>query len=304
MADVRFPRLGKEATIEEIRDALAKLRRQYLFLMENLDEENVIRAKEAIIANILAGTITADQIDTTLAKIQTGQIESLIVGTNVTMGPYARISWMNVDNQPDIANIALDTIDGTYLDANGIITKQVAATRINTLYGKIGTAQIENLTVGLNVQMGPTATISWLNVNGRPNTTYIDSSGLYTGTIQADKITGGEMTAVNSLRIGSPSDNNNEKSLYFNNTANFRTYQTGLGQNGIQLSAERLRLLGVTMIEGTWNFNGATMNFNGASVLNFPAASHAHSNYCTVQLFGGYLEFWQNGQLIGKCLAQ
>lgn len=50
------------------------------------------------------------------------------------------------------------------------------------------------LTVGENVAMGPNAYISWSNVSGRPNTTYIDENGIYTGTLTADQVTAGTFT--------------------------------------------------------------------------------------------------------------
>jgi hypothetical protein len=50
------------------------------------------------------------------------------------------------------------------------------------------------LTVGENVAMGPNAYISWSNVSGRPNTTYIDANGIYTGELTADQVTAGTFT--------------------------------------------------------------------------------------------------------------
>lgn len=103
-------------------------------------------------------TIGADKI----------KVNELVVGDNIAMGPNAYISWNNVTNQPNIGQIALDKINTTYIDANGVWTPNVYAKNISTINGKITTAQIENLVVGGNVTMGPNATISWGQVTSQP----------------------------------------------------------------------------------------------------------------------------------------
>ncbi len=65
--------------------------------------------------DIIAGTLTAD-------RIATGQ---LIVGTNVTMGANATISWGQVTGQPGIPN-------GTYINGSGIYTGTINCNQINT----------------------------------------------------------------------------------------------------------------------------------------------------------------------------
>ena len=51
------------------------------------------------------------------------------------------------------------------------------------------------LIVGDNIAMGPNAVISWGQVDGRPNTTYIDENGIYTGELTAEQITAGKISA-------------------------------------------------------------------------------------------------------------
>lgn len=181
--------------------------------------------------NIEVGSISANKIKT----------NELVVGDNITMGPNARISWGQVTNQPNIAQIALDKINATYIDVNGVWTPNVYAKNISTINGKITTAQIENLVVGGNVTMGPNATISWNNVTNQPNigsealaawrnsgyATYITSSGVYTGTVHANKIEGGVANLADSVNIGGA--NPTGKVLSFGSGAEIRTGPAVLG---------------------------------------------------------------------------
>jgi hypothetical protein len=78
------------------------------WLMSHLDDKNVIRAKSVSADWVYAGNIQANQIDVANGKIQAAQIEELVVGGNVQMGPSATISWGNVTNQPFIPATAAD----------------------------------------------------------------------------------------------------------------------------------------------------------------------------------------------------
>lgn len=134
MAEIKLPDIRPAKTIEEKLDALYDayfVMRKFMtyYLSGNLDEENVVRAQEAVIANILAGTIKADQIDVTEGKIQAAQIENLVVGENVTMGPNATISWSKITDRPTIPSQYTDAqaLDAwknsgyaTWIDANGV----------------------------------------------------------------------------------------------------------------------------------------------------------------------------------------
>lgn len=62
-------------------------------------------------------TITGSKIAN--ATITTAKIEQLIVGTNVLMGPNARISWSQVTDQPDIPTLP-SYIKSTYIDETRI----------------------------------------------------------------------------------------------------------------------------------------------------------------------------------------
>lgn len=163
--------------------------------------------------SIEVGTIGADKI----------KVNELIVGDNIQMGPNAYIAWDNVTQKPDIGEVALDKINATYIDANGVWTPNVYATNISTLKGKIKTAQIETLEVGYNVIMGPDAYISWRQVTDKPNipvlpsyikSTYIDSTRIESPTIYGGYIRGGRIES--DSRIDVTTDAYIGRNLYMN----------------------------------------------------------------------------------------
>jgi len=134
MAEIKLPDIRPAKTIEEkvdaLYDAYYMMRKWLNYAFSGvLDEDNVIRAQEANIANLLAGKITADQIDVTQGKITTAQIEDLVVGGNVTMGPNAIISWSKITDKPTIPSQYTDEQAlnawknsgyATWIDANGV----------------------------------------------------------------------------------------------------------------------------------------------------------------------------------------
>lgn len=163
-------------------------------------------------ATISWGQVTGNQDVVTIANIANHAITQMptdlvhaadLVWSNIASKPvdlvtFTDMIWNNISGKPDIPSVALSAIRSTYMDGNGIWTPQVYATKINTYYGKIRVGLIEDLIVGSNVTMGPNAKITWANVTGGPNLTYIDGQGLYTGTVQASKITGSFILAQNS----------------------------------------------------------------------------------------------------------
>jgi predicted phage tail protein len=80
-------------------------------------------------------------------------------------------------------------------NVNGVSTVGIAGNLV--VDGTILARHIaaNQLTVGENVAMGANATISWTKVTGGPNVTYINESGLYTGTIEANKINAGSLNS-------------------------------------------------------------------------------------------------------------
>lgn len=150
-----------EQKVQNLYDTILMYRKELDYLLQNLDEQNVLRAKTAEIAEIYAGTIEANKITVTDGKITTAQIEDLSVGGNVTMGPTATISWNNVTNQPDLSGgdqiyvgvtppedlsqlwlnpealvatytdqQAIDAIEGTFIDGTSVWTINVYAQNI------------------------------------------------------------------------------------------------------------------------------------------------------------------------------
>lgn len=134
----------------------------------NLSVDGTINARQLKLngVNVLAGSTTisgqfidkikANQIDVTTAKITTAQIESLVVGGNVTMGSNATISWSKVTGQPyiptttDINNISATKITSTLVSAPVIQGATIQGGTISS------NAQIDvgtNLFVGDNIYL-------------------------------------------------------------------------------------------------------------------------------------------------------
>jgi|LSQX01.2.fsa_nt_gb hypothetical protein len=226
MAEIKLPDIRPAKTIEGKLDALYDayfVMRKYMtyYLSGNLDEENVVRAQEAVIANVLAGTIKADQIDVTEGKIQAAQIEDLIVGDNVIMGANATISWNQVtgteqiplrtdltwDNLLNKPTNLLTQSQLTEALTNYVTTGQMTEALADTLnLGNFSTIITKdyiasmNLIVGQEILMGANARISWLNIDDKPSipsqytdaqalnawknsgyATWIDANGVYSG---------------------------------------------------------------------------------------------------------------------------
>jgi len=283
------PEEGKDtnATVQNLFDAYYRMRKELEYLLQHLDEDNVLRAQTAVISDLLAGKITANQIDVSQGKITTGQIEDLVVGNNVTMGPNARISWLNVDNQPyipddtHIGEVSLNKINATYIDAYGVWTPSVYAENMvgTYIYGKtiIGglitsNSQINvttDATIGNNLYMNPThlGGINWAGCG--------TISG-YAGGLHVD----GPMSFYDNITMQNSAGISTSGPIYagqFWMGGNYVATQNWTNSQGFltqSLADNRYSLLG-----------------------------HSHSQYCTAQLFGGYIEFWQGGSYIGRCLA-
>lgn len=121
-----------EKALKDLRDYLVKQQQELEYQLLNLDSDNI------------------RELDADIVRVA-----NLEVGKNITIGEFGI---------HEIEELSLSIIKGTYIDANGVWTPEVYANNINTLKGKIGTAQIESLVVGKNVTMGPNAVITWANL--------------------------------------------------------------------------------------------------------------------------------------------
>ena len=170
----------------------------------------------ATIQNLTAGIIDAEKVT----------LNNLVVGKNVTMGPTAYISWSNVTNQPTIPTNTTQLTDGAGLGTKatwtGVTGTGKPSDNANNTYVD-STGKIQGVSSGANtVVSNPTAYSqttapsspklgdTWFNSattfgNGYvPNTgytyngsswvmttpkgTYIDGSGIYTGTLIANQV--------------------------------------------------------------------------------------------------------------------
>ena len=111
-------------------DTMIMLRKSLEWLLNgHLDEKNVLRAQSVVADWVYAGTVTTDQLVAGQALISTALIERLEVGTNVTMGPNATISWSKITDRPTIPSQYTDAQAleawknsgyATWIDANGV----------------------------------------------------------------------------------------------------------------------------------------------------------------------------------------
>ena len=114
MAEIKLPDIRPAKTIEEkvdaLYDAYYMMRKWLNYAFSGvLDAENVIEAAQ----------VYATNINVSRGKITTAQIEDLVVGENVIMGPNARISWSQVTSKPDIP-VLPSYIKSTYIDSTTV----------------------------------------------------------------------------------------------------------------------------------------------------------------------------------------
>lgn len=97
--------------------------------MPSADDVGAISSTYIDKNGVFTPQVYATNINVLRGKITTAQIEDLVVGGNVTMGPNARISWSQVTNRPSIPSQYTDEMAlrawaesdyATYIDANGV----------------------------------------------------------------------------------------------------------------------------------------------------------------------------------------
>jgi hypothetical protein len=168
-----------------------------------------------------------------------------VVNPTDTMTPKAVFTVGNINGVSAVGVAGDMIIDGAIL-ARHIATNQ--------------------LTVGDNVAMGPNAYISWSNVTGRPNTTYIDANGIYTGTIVASQINAG---TISSDRIDAGSISASK--LSFSSLSGLNAYE-GSKLAGIAVGAD----VTLSAING-----GLTVTGGGITLSSGGAIKGGQTNYAT-----------------------
>lgn len=184
------------------------------------------------------------------------------------------------------------------LKLKGNFIDKISTNQLEAGSAKITTAMIENLVVGSNVTMGSNVTINWgTQVTGKPfipqnasdvgalpsnsqRLTYIDAYGLYTGTVEANKINAGTITGVtitggtitgseinvdtnvtvgDYLYLGEYEDYGTDKRIYFNSRANI-SGGDGLVGADITVNADTFHIRGtVNQFYNRVDFSGATV---------------------------------------------
>ena len=148
------------------------------------------------------GTVLAENIDTTNAKISTAQIDDLIVGNNVTMGPNASINWNQVvGSNAGAVEAWEDSGYATHIDAFGVYTGSIY---VNQIYGGIA-----NLNDSVNIGDPNSLNSKFLNFYNNASTSSslsLDTQGaLFLDSYNGLQLQGG---AFNWINIGLHGDDN------------------------------------------------------------------------------------------------
>jgi hypothetical protein len=131
---------------------------------------------------IFEGTVYAENIDTINARIQVAQIEDLIVGNNVQMGPNAVISWGKVTDIP--TNIVYQAVLENYPTETELA---------NTLASYTTDAKLAVALAGYVTSGVLSTTLADYLTNGNFNT-LIGQDYIVTGKIAANQIAVGTLT--------------------------------------------------------------------------------------------------------------
>lgn len=233
-----------------------------------------------------------------------------------------KMSGYNIQN----ASITGDKIANATITGNNIASASITGSNIGSL--TITAQNISDLTItGGKIANATITDAKIANLSASKLTAgTIDASVITVTNINASNITTGKLSASRIETVGLAAEKIYQPGyasnylvvggsfgdliLYYSGSEYFRIYNTIGGVSFKYQNTEYLASSGSsTTAWGTWNFSGV-LNYGGYEVAtkswvssNYALINHSHSNYCTVQLYGGYLEFWQNGVFVGKCLA-
>ncbi len=165
------------------------------------------------------GTVLAENIDTTNAKISVAQIEDLIVGNNVTMGPNATISWSKVIGSNAGAVSAWENSGyATHIDAFGVYTGSIYA---NQIYGGIANLN-DSVNIGNPNSLNPKF-LNFYNNASVASSLSLDTNGaLFLDSYNGLQLQGGPF---NWIDIGLHGDDNISVTgdVIFNNSCKFNS---------------------------------------------------------------------------------
>jgi hypothetical protein len=101
--------------------------------MPSADDVGAISSTYIDENGVFTPQVYATNINVLRGKITTAQIEDLVVGGNVTMGPNARISWSQVTGAPSIPTLP-GYIKSTYIDATTVQSPTIVGGTISGMY--------------------------------------------------------------------------------------------------------------------------------------------------------------------------
>lgn len=211
------------------------------------------------------------------------------------MYQYKRELEYLVNGHLDDKNVSAVHADWVY--AGGITTDQITAGT-----ALIGAALIETLTVGDNVVMGPDAYISWANVTEQPTiistadalaawvasdyATYIDEDGIYTGVLGANDVILANSTSTASLNFDIQGTYYVTLKTAYTTGGNTLLICNTPSIGGTPYNLERMDIYadnvyfygGIYAAGQQIDFSSATIDFDSATLTNFPGYTHTHDD--------------------------
>lgn len=194
--------------------------------------------------------ITLNAIDGLMVTKSDGKVRSIFNSTEGIKIQVKKGTTWNNEFYYDIINERL-VVDGA-IHAREL---KVNGQNVLTSNGKIDATHIDNLIVGETVKMGANASISWSQVSNRPtiptkasdvgaiSNTYIDSSGIWTGSLNANNIIAGKVSAqyidVENLtvqRLESKKNGRIVTQVYQDSYGGYVELLTNSGQKAINMS--------------------------------------------------------------------
>lgn len=209
----------------------------------------------------IIGGLSADNIDATDLQVQAANVLGKLIANQIDATDL-KVEAVNITgqlkaNQIDATNLNVQSanISGV-LNAEQINLKGTDITAVNGDYFRIGTDG--RLYIKGSIVMGAGSSISWANVSDKPsiptrasdigakdasytavgelgNTylTNITSNGVYTGTVQADKLIGRIATVASTLKLGDSSASSGQ-AIIFNSSCSIDNIS---GTDAMRLSA-------------------------------------------------------------------
>jgi hypothetical protein len=225
--------------------------------------------------NVFTGYVYTDRLRAGAAKITTALIENLVVGTNVSMGANARITWSQITDPPPSVDTSNFMIKSTYIDANNVFTGNIYANKIIS-----GSLSSKDATTVFNLDDGS------FRMGGNKFFRIGNSDTDYKIKFSGNLLDINARLTSDSVMIYNPNASSASVSLsWLNNQARIRVGGTGSGANG------GLEIQGVSDVRLLYVNNNGDMQVNSVSTGSLSTISGITANNvgitCNASLYVG-----------------